>query len=104
MEGHTDGVYSVSLTPDGRYAISGSSDKTLRVWELIWALEFPELVDWDEGVRPYLGIFLTPRNGKWTEEDFQGLMTELAEKRGYGWVRPEGIRRELEKMTQEYKS
>ena len=27
-------VYSVAITPDGRYAISGSHDKTLRVWDI----------------------------------------------------------------------
>jgi hypothetical protein len=30
------------------------------------------------------------------------LIKELAEKRGYGWVRPEGIRKEFEKMTKDY--
>ena len=27
-------VYAVSLTPDGRRAVSGSEDKTLRVWDV----------------------------------------------------------------------
>jgi WD40 repeat protein/serine/threonine protein kinase len=34
MEGHTNGVYSVAITPDGRYAVSGNGDKTLSMWEL----------------------------------------------------------------------
>ena len=34
LEGHSDYVTSVSLTPDGRRAVSGSGDKTLRVWDL----------------------------------------------------------------------
>jgi WD40 repeat protein len=40
MEGHTAWVTSVPVTPDGRYAVSGSDDKTLRLWEFIWDLEF----------------------------------------------------------------
>jgi hypothetical protein len=103
MAGHTSYIMSVFFTPDGWHAVSGSGDNTLRLWELIWDLEFPDPVDWDEGVRPYLEIFLTLRNGKWTEDDFQELITELAEKRGYGWVRTEGIRKELEKMTKDWK-
>ena len=34
LEGHTYLVCAVALTADGKRAISGSSDKTLRVWDL----------------------------------------------------------------------
>jgi len=34
LEGHGDGVMSVSVTPDGRWAVTGSYDKTMRVWDL----------------------------------------------------------------------
>jgi WD40 repeat protein/serine/threonine protein kinase len=34
FEGHTDWVRAVALTPDRRCAISGSWDRTLRVWDL----------------------------------------------------------------------
>ncbi|MBN2702766.1 MAG: hypothetical protein JXR23_01010, partial [Pontiellaceae bacterium] len=34
LEGHSDSVSSVALSPDGRRAISGSSDKAVRVWDL----------------------------------------------------------------------
>jgi WD40 repeat protein len=102
MEGHTESVFSVAISSDGRYALSGSGDKTLKLWRLIWDLEFPEPVDWDEGVRPYLEIFLRLRNGKWNEEDFNKLINELASMRCYGWVKPKGIRKELEKMTRKY--
>jgi WD40 repeat protein len=104
LEGHTNRVNTVALTPDGLYAVSGSSDKTLRIWEFIWDPEFPDTVDWDEGVRPYLEIFLALRKYKWGEEDFKILIDELASKRGYGWVRPEGVRKELEKMTGVYRN
>lgn len=34
LEGHTGDVTSVAITPDGRRAVSGSRDKTLRIWDL----------------------------------------------------------------------
>jgi WD40 repeat protein/serine/threonine protein kinase len=114
FEGHTGFVTSVAFSPDGHYSLSGSSDQTLRLWELDWEWDFPAPADWDEGARPYLDIFLTlhtpyapdglRRVGKpqWTEEDFQKLLQELGY-RGYGWLRPAGVRRELEKMAKERK-
>lgn len=44
LEGHTNDVYAVAVTPDGRWAVSGSWDGTLRVWDLengqcLWILE-----------------------------------------------------------------
>jgi WD40 repeat protein len=33
-EGHTRPVHAVAVTRDGRHAVSGSMDKTLRVWDL----------------------------------------------------------------------
>ena len=34
LQGHTDTVSAVAITPDGRRAVSGSEDRTLRVWDL----------------------------------------------------------------------
>jgi WD40 repeat protein len=34
LAGHTDPVYSVSMSPDGTRAVSGSWDRTVRVWDL----------------------------------------------------------------------
>ena len=113
LDGHTGGVASVALLADGRWALSGGQDNTIRCWELVWECEFPDRADWDEGARPYLETFLTlhcafgkdglTRVGKpeWTEGDFQQLLTDL-QYSGYGWLRPEGVRRQLEKMKSEW--
>ncbi|MDM8007517.1 MAG: zinc ribbon domain-containing protein, partial [Phycisphaerae bacterium] len=112
FEGHTSSVNSVALSLDGRWALSGSADRKLGLWQLDWEYEFPGWADWDEAARPYLKTFLTlhcaldadsiSRKGKpsWTDEDFHKLTKEL-QTRGFGWLRAEGVRRELEKMTQE---
>jgi WD40 repeat protein len=128
FEGHTDSVTSVCLSADGRYALSGSWDKDLRVWLLDWDLEETQPADWDEGARPYLEVFLSAhqryagempagreptdeeivraltREGRsaWTEDDFHQLLHTLG-CAGYGWLRPEGVRRELVKMTADWK-
>ncbi len=34
LSGHTSAVNAVAVTPDGRHAVSGSDDNTLRVWDL----------------------------------------------------------------------
>lgn len=34
VSAHPDRVFTVSLMPDGRRAVSGSDDKTLRVWDV----------------------------------------------------------------------
>jgi WD40 repeat protein len=34
-KGHTAGVNAVEVTPEGKYIVSGSSDKTLRLWDLV---------------------------------------------------------------------
>jgi len=127
FEGHTGIVHSVCLSADGQYALSGSRDKTLKLWALDWELEDKEPADCDEGARPHLETFLTlhtpyagalpqdrspaeeevtlalTRRGApaWTEEDFQGLLYTLG-CASYGWLRPQGVRRELECLAKEW--
>ena len=43
MKGHTDAVVSVAVTPDGHHIISGSDDKTIRVWDLASGTEIKKL-------------------------------------------------------------
>jgi len=33
LKGHTDWVWSVAYSPDGRHFVSGSDDRTIRIWD-----------------------------------------------------------------------
>jgi len=127
FEGHTNHVSSVCLSADGRYALSGSGDHTLKLWELDWELIDTQPADWDEGARPYLQNFLTlhtphaselpqgrepteeaitlalTRSGRpsWKDDDFKEFLYTLG-CAGYGWLRTEGVRKELEKMVRDW--
>ncbi len=124
FELHAREVQNPYLSPNGRYILSGSLDGSLKLRELHWELEIHEPADWDEGAWPYLETFLTlhtpyagalPRDRNpseqeiqqalthygrpcWIEQDFQKLIRQL-QYAGYGWLRPEGVRRKLEEMT-----
>ncbi len=34
LKGHTHWIYCVAISPDGRWLVTGSSDKTARLWDL----------------------------------------------------------------------
>ena len=40
LKGHTESIYSTAFTPDGKYVVTGSFDKTLKVFETATGAEF----------------------------------------------------------------
>jgi WD40 repeat protein len=103
--------FSMFLFMNDRF-LACRSKEGVRIWQLDWEYEFPEPVDWDEDARPFLDIFLAhnpqvDRNllnstgvSFISDPLFQRLLRELA-LRGYGWLRPEGVRRKLEDLARE---
>jgi serine/threonine protein kinase/DNA-binding beta-propeller fold protein YncE len=59
--GHERAVNCVAVTPDGRHAVSGSSDMTLRVWDLASAEEVRSFTGHQN---PVLSVAVTP-DGKY---------------------------------------
>ena len=43
LSGHTDWINSVALTPDGKWALTGSRDNTARLWDLISRMSITEV-------------------------------------------------------------
>src|SRR5438105_3123719 len=33
LKGHTEAVYAIGFTPDGKHVLTGSFDRTLKMWE-----------------------------------------------------------------------
>jgi WD40 repeat protein len=50
LTGHTNPVFAVAVTPDGLHAISGSFDKTLKVWDIETGRELHTLTGHTSGV------------------------------------------------------
>jgi WD40 repeat protein len=61
LSGHSDSVYAVAVTPDGKYVISGSDDSTLKVWNWQAGQEVRTLAGHSDCV---LAVAITP-DGKY---------------------------------------
>jgi hypothetical protein len=57
LQGHTSWVNAVAVTPDGRRAVSGSRDNTLKVWDLESGQELATLQGHTDGVK---AVAVTP--------------------------------------------
>jgi hypothetical protein len=119
-----DEVNSVCLSQEGEALVVGCADGSIAAFFLDWDLEERHPTDWDNGAQPFLDSFIKahcpytstlptdrqPTEAEialaltrvgppiWSEQDVERLMTTLA-CAGYGWLRPEGVRRELWRLT-----
>jgi WD40 repeat protein len=57
LRGHTGGVWSVAVTPEGSCVISGSEDHSLRIWDLKEGAEIHRLTGHTGGI---LSVAITP--------------------------------------------
>ncbi|SLM36903.1 nacht and wd40 domain protein, partial [Lasallia pustulata] len=50
LEGHSDTVWAVAFSPDGKQLASGSSDKTVRIWDAATGATLQTLEGHSDGV------------------------------------------------------
>ncbi|MDR1049854.1 MAG: protein kinase [Deltaproteobacteria bacterium] len=81
--------------------IASTCGNEIIVYELDYDLAFPGWADWDDGALPCVEAFLSEHPNH-TEADFEDLLVELGG-RGYGWLRPEGVRGRLETLDKNKK-
>ncbi len=106
VEGHAGAVAGLAIDASGGAAVSVGSDSSLRLWFLDWEPEPPEHEHWDDRVRPFLEVFLRRRDRTsqsdgiptWSGADVQVLLRDLGW-RGFGWLAPKRVERELELMA-----
>ena len=61
LEGHDDTVFGIAITPDGKTVASGSSDNTIKIWDL--ATNRCRLTI-RVHIEPIIGIAITPDGSK----------------------------------------
>jgi len=84
------------ISPSGSMVLA-VNEHGLKAFYIDRIYSFPGFVDWDERVLPYVKRFLA-LHPVWTENDLEGLYKEL-EYRGYGYIRPEGVRSKLKEIA-----
>ena len=57
LEGHTDGIYSIGFSPDGTTLVSGSEDRTVRLWDVTRQPKDPKATLSDHGDGVYSVAF-----------------------------------------------
>jgi WD40 repeat protein/serine/threonine protein kinase len=106
VEGHAGAIVGLGIDRSGGVAVSAGSDASVRLWFLDWEPEQPEQGGWDDRVRPFLEVFLRLRERPgfessdpcWDSAELAELLRDL-ELRGFGWLVPERVERELRELA-----
>ena len=96
FSGFDNFVNDVCFSADGQQ-IAARSGTELHIYDLDFELEFPGWRDWHEDARPYLEFFYR-NHPDWTDDDFNNILIPDLQNRGFGWLRPEGVKAKLEKI------
>ena len=100
----TGRIIDLAAGRNRRFAYTLDGGGLVRKWEFEWALEYRDPGDYDDSLDPYIINFLqrfksnrvesSPRRSP-AEKDYLDFMEELGG-RGYGWLKPESVRRSIE--------
>lgn len=106
VRGHAGAVADLVVDRDGGTAASVGADGSARLWFLDWEPELVESGRWDDRVRPFLQVFLRQRESDsaeggrptWSDQQVETLLEDLG-RRGFGWLAPERVEQELERLV-----
>ncbi len=106
VKGHEGAVADLVIDRDGGTAASVGADGSARLWFFDWEPELVESGQWDDRVRPFLQVFLRQREydsaeeGRptWSDHQLEMLIEDLG-RRGFGWLTPERVEKELERLV-----
>ncbi|HEX9023873.1 MAG TPA: WD40 repeat domain-containing protein, partial [Geobacteraceae bacterium] len=80
FKGHTDLVYSVAFSPDGKRALSASTDKTIRVWDISTMAEIRSFVAQEEPFKAFSSdgkYFITVTNEKDDSQNYPFTLWDI---------------------------
>src|SRR5262249_20622289 len=69
LEGHTQEIYAVAFTPDGQRVVTGSYDRTLKLWEVTSGRLIATMTGHGAQVH---AVTVSPRDGTIASGDFKG--------------------------------
>jgi WD40 repeat protein/serine/threonine protein kinase len=106
VRGHAGAVSDLAIDRNGGTAVTVGSDGDVRLWFLDWEPELVEPGRWDDRVRPFLQVFLRLRErdsaaggrSTWSGHQLEVLIEDLG-RRGFGWLAPERVEQELERLV-----